>query len=770
MSMKKNEIFVLNETEEKKNRISEPVLIFLVLAGILLFLRDFSYSVWCLAAAFFVGAVVTVLYCITERSEKAAGRMKTILYVSGIALFLVTITVTTQGIFYLADCFLGMWNSRFGTEATLFAVGSNAGIGSVILWALFAEAVVSFLFSQVKKNNIYGIMIFMIPSAACGLILGSSSMWLAFLLSLAGFFGVFIVYSTRGRNFGLGEISAIALIAVVVGVVSFLTGGYQKSVKLEQWKQKISADVEKFRYGEDSLPQGDLRKEEELLDREEETLKLTMNQPQELYLRGFVGGSYDGMQWNGIPYSSYEGEYEGMLRWRKQNSFSPLSQFAVYDKLNAQASGNNSGYMQVSVENTGAYRKYVYLPAVAEAWENGVEHKDWNVESRSFFGARRYQFQVSEGEATADSMIPGNWLENPSDSRQESYVKAENVYHSFVLDSYTDISDELKERILAEFFAEDQDPEEMDFDELTTQIRQALRNHIRYTDIPQDMPENEDMVNWILDGQKEGNAVAFATAAVMAYRAAGYPARYTEGYHLSDMDAQAASDAGEKEVILTTKNAHAWAEVYIAGLGWMPVEVVPGLYTETYTDQLVEGKPSYRVNTVRDENGADTTDQGTGNGTGKSETKVIEKHTWKTVPGVIVLVLYGLFLLYLILELQRAARIKMRKNLKKKYAAKGQLVEWYVDEIENLFAIGGVKGDLTDPTALFEEVKVCFPGIREEEYFRSGGLIQKYRFGGMELMPHELRVLRGMTERFRQCLYKKQHFPGKLRLRYFYAR
>ena len=367
-------------------------------------------------------------------------------------------------------------------------------------------------------------------------------------------------------------------------------------------------------------------------------------------------------------------------------------------------------------------------------------------------------------------MIPGNWLENPSDSRQESYVKAENVYHSFVLDSYTDISDELKERILAEFFAENQDPEEMDFDELTTQIRQALRNHIRYTDIPQDMPENEDMVNWILDGQKEGNAVAFATAAVMAYRAAGYPARYTEGYHLSDMDAQAASDAGEKEVILTTKNAHAWAEVYIAGLGWMPVEVVPGLYTETYTDQLVEGKPSYRVNTVRDENGADTTDQGTGNGTGKSETKVIEKHTWKTVPGVIVLVLYGLFLLYLILELQRAARIKMRKNLKKKYAAKGQLVEWYVDEIENLFAIGGVKGDLTDLTALFEEVKVCFPGIREEEYFRSGGLIQKYRFGGMELMPHELRVLRGMTERFRQCLYKKQHFPGKLRLRYFYAR
>ena len=379
--------------------------------------------------------------------------MKTILYVSGIALFLVTITVTTQGIFYLADCFLGMWNSRFGTEATLFAVGNNAGIGSVILWALFAEAVVSFLFSQVKKNNIYGIMIFMIPSAACGLILGSSSMWLAVLFyRWQDFFGVFLLYTVpEDRIFGLRGISAIALIAVVVGVVSFLTGGYQKSVKLEQWKQKISADVEKFRYGEDSLPQGDLRKEAELLDREEETLKLTMNQPQELYLRGFVGGSYDGMQWNGIPYSSYEGEYEGMLRWLKQNSFSPLSQFAVYDKLNAQASGNNSGYMQVSVE------KYRRIPEIcisagcsrsvgercgAQRLECGIQKLFWCTQI-SVPGIRR--------RATADSMIPGNWLENPSDSRQESYVKAENVYHSFVLDSYTDISDELKERILAEF-------------------------------------------------------------------------------------------------------------------------------------------------------------------------------------------------------------------------------------------------------------------------------------------------------------------------------
>lgn len=774
MNVKKKEIFVLNETEEKETDkrkwIPEALLVFLVLSGILLFLRDFSYSAGCLAVAFGVGVLIILLYEVTERSEKASGRMRMILYVSGIAVFLATITMTIQGFLYLADCFLGMWNSRFGTEAALFAIGSNAGIGSVILWALFSEAVVSILFAQIRKNNIYGVLLLMIPTAACGLILGSSPSWAAVFLSMAGFFGIFIVYSTKGKSFGMGGAFSILALGALIGVISLAAGGYQKSMGLEQWKQGLAAGIEKFRYGEDTLPQGDLQKEKQLLKGEKETLKIEMNQPQELYLRGFVGGSYEGMRWSELPYSAYQGEYEGMLRWLWQNDFSPLSQFASYDKLNAEASGKDSAYTKVTVDNIGAYRKYVYLPAVAKTVANGEEHKDWNVEARSIFGARKYQFQVSEGEATADGMAPGKWLEAPSGSGQETYVTAESVYHSFVLDSYTEVSDDLKEKILAEFFTEDQDPEEMDFDELTTQIRQVLRNKIHYTETPEMMPDDKDMVSWLLDGRKEGNAVAFASAAVMAYRAAGYPARYTEGYHLSAMDAQAASDAGEKEITLTTKNSHAWAEIYISGLGWLPVEVVPGMYTETYTDQLVEGKPSYRVNAVRDEDGADTTDQGTGGVAGKEEKKPSRGYTWKMIPGILILILYLCFILYLLLEFQRAIRQGVWKEKKKHSQREGKPVEWYIAEMERLYAIGGVKGDLTDPKTLCDEVLSCFPGIRQEEYFRVTELIQKYHFGGIELMPHELRVLNGMTEHLTECLYGKQkHFPGRLKLRYFYA-
>ncbi len=135
-----------------------------------------------------------------------------------------------------------------------------------------------------------------------------------------------------------------------------------------------------------------------------------------------------------------------------------------------------------------------------------------------------------------------------------------------------------------------------------------------------------------------------------------------------------------------------------------------------------------------------------------------------------VLILYAMFILYLILELQRALRKKIRKNQKKQSAAEGFLVEWYVAEMEKIFLIGRVKGDFSDPTALYDKIKEGFPGIRPEEYFRACELIQKYRFGGIKLQAHELRVLKGITEKFEKCLYQKQHFPGKLKLRYIYAR
>jgi len=77
-----------------------------------------------------------------------------------------------------------------------------------------------------------------------------------------------------------------------------------------------------------------------------------------------------------------------------------------------------------------------------------------------------------------------------------------------------------------------------------------------------------DYVSDFLFTSRTGGEAHFASAAVLLLRAAGIPARYCEGY-LS----LAGGDLGEVEV--RQKDAHAWAELYLEGLGWIPLEVTP---------------------------------------------------------------------------------------------------------------------------------------------------------------------------------------------------
>lgn len=72
--------------------------------------------------------------------------------------------------------------------------------------------------------------------------------------------------------------------------------------------------------------------------------------------------------------------------------------------------------------------------------------------------------------------------------------------------------------------------------------------------------------------QREGFDVHYATAASLMFRYYGIPARYVEGYIVSTQDAEDMK-AGEPYQ-LPLSNAHAWTEIYIDGLGWVPIETV----------------------------------------------------------------------------------------------------------------------------------------------------------------------------------------------------
>ena len=64
----------------------------------------------------------------------------------------------------------------------------------------------------------------------------------------------------------------------------------------------------------------------------------------------------------------------------------------------------------------------------------------------------------------------------------------------------------------------------------------------------------------------------------MLLRASGIPARYAAGLTVGADEIKGAplSESGLHRLSINDHHAHAWAEVYVDGLGWRPVEMTPG--------------------------------------------------------------------------------------------------------------------------------------------------------------------------------------------------
>lgn len=81
---------------------------------------------------------------------------------------------------------------------------------------------------------------------------------------------------------------------------------------------------------------------------------------------------------------------------------------------------------------------------------------------------------------------------------------------------------------------------------------------------------NDYNVETFLSKYKIGVCYDFAGAYTELCRAVGLPARNVQGYSMSDHYYRAFGD--ENSFVITTEHGHAWAEVYIAGYGWIAID------------------------------------------------------------------------------------------------------------------------------------------------------------------------------------------------------
>lgn len=115
--------------------------------------------------------------------------------------------------------------------------------------------------------------------------------------------------------------------------------------------------------------------------------------------------------------------------------------------------------------------------------------------------------------------------------------------------------------------------------EITAFIMRTLAEGATYTTTPGAFPTDVDIAEYLLFDGHRGYCQHFATAATLMYRLYGVPARYVTGYAIP-ASAFSETAGGTWHAVASDVRAHAWVEVYVEGLGWVPVEVTPAGSTQ----------------------------------------------------------------------------------------------------------------------------------------------------------------------------------------------
>jgi transglutaminase-like putative cysteine protease len=140
---------------------------------------------------------------------------------------------------------------------------------------------------------------------------------------------------------------------------------------------------------------------------------------------------------------------------------------------------------------------------------------------------------------------------------------------------YTNLPDTLPDRVreLAEELTAGYDSK---YDKLKA-IEEYLRTY-EYNFESEKAPRGEDFTDYFLFESKKGYCTAYATAMAVLGRCIGVPTRYVEGFvaKFQFMD-------DDNMFPVRNSQAHAWAEAYFEGVGWIPFEATSPFYDVRYT-------------------------------------------------------------------------------------------------------------------------------------------------------------------------------------------
>ncbi|MDY2607601.1 MAG: transglutaminase-like domain-containing protein [Lachnospiraceae bacterium] len=288
-----------------------------------------------------------------------------------------------------------------------------------------------------------------------------------------------------------------------------------------------------------------------------EMLRVNMAQTDNnIYLKGFVGNEYDRNKWTEINTDNLKGlvDITGIMGGRSN------SLVTDYDYIEEFYKGKPADKFEIRYLKD--QRKYRYMPYYVNQYYSDNE-KEMRLSTDYSIGNEVFNvYDISLDEAI-------NMIKDDEISLEE-FSEFTNISCG--------ISDEVAEVLAKEMMDSPvYDGTAASLIDCIKYVQKYLSANAIYTLSPGALDKGDDFIVDFLTVKKAGYCTSFASAGVMMFRYMGIPARYVEGYVITSSD-QTRLDNGEVQAIVKDESAHAWPEIYIAGLGFVPVEVTPGYF------------------------------------------------------------------------------------------------------------------------------------------------------------------------------------------------
>lgn len=533
---------VYHENEKRNELFSlvSNVLIFLALAAILHTAANFSSMLPLLGAGVLTCVVIAVI-----RHFRNVKWLAPSIFVLLLAAALFARTPLLNGFGAAWNDLRDLWAAKKGILLPLAETDrTGLWLAGIVLGILLA--MVSFALSNVPT---------LAAVLLAGLSVAAAFVQPSAILLFAAGISILLLSWQKEKN----AVSAASFVLVGAIVVSIAALALQTDT-MQNLSQNAKDSLHHWRYeaSEELLPEGDLTQPVKTSDSPNAILSVTSSENQTLYLRGFVGDSYENGTWSALDAETAANEKD-LFYWLHQSGFYPQSQLAMAARLMGNYQSGN-----VSVQNLTGCSLYRYepcnvLPERAGLAKNKIQPSD--VETSGLRGERGYSFDtISDVQTVLPALL--DFLQNDDSGAADSYLQMESAYREFVYAYALTVPAEFRAQLGAvlDTFCEGFGPA----DSLTKEQAQsaALAFLERCFDGSGD-------ISLPLSDTANGTTYQYATVAALALRYYGIPARYVEGYTVS-------AKAGEATNV-DAKSAGAWVEVYQDGAGWLPLALTPGL-------------------------------------------------------------------------------------------------------------------------------------------------------------------------------------------------